>query len=136
MYINISFNAFSCYLQSLYSYLSLSTLSTTYIQSAIILFLSTNIRNNYVTIQSFIFQYCDSNIGLFSIPPCKVITLNPLCIFLVSVLCFFFIGFLSKFIALPTSCRSFSLLKAIAIRLPLLFANAFKSVKERQLLLS
>ena len=36
------------------------------------------------------------------------------------------------------SCRSFSLLKAkaIAIGLPLLFANAFKSVKERQLLLS
>ena len=33
-------------------------------------------------------------------------------------------------------CRSFSLLKAIAIRLPLLFANAFKSVKERQLLQS
>ena len=26
------------------------------------------------------FQYCDSNIGLFSIAPCKVITLNPLCI--------------------------------------------------------
>jgi len=23
------------------------------------------------------FQYCDSNIGLFSIAPCKVITLNP-----------------------------------------------------------
>ena len=29
------------------------------------------------------------------------------------------------------SCRYFSLLKAIAKRLPLLFANAFKSVKER-----
>ena len=26
------------------------------------------------------FQYCDSNIGLFSIAPCKVITLNPFCI--------------------------------------------------------
>ena len=24
------------------------------------------------------FQYCDTNIGLFSIDPCKVITLNPL----------------------------------------------------------
>ena len=23
------------------------------------------------------FQYCDTNIGLFSIAPCKVITLNP-----------------------------------------------------------
>ena len=26
------------------------------------------------------FQYCDSNIRLFSIAPCKVINLNPLCI--------------------------------------------------------
>ena len=26
------------------------------------------------------FQYCDSNIGLFSIASCKVITLNPFCI--------------------------------------------------------
>ena len=31
------------------------------------------------------------------------------------------------------SCRPFSLLKAIAKRLPLLFANAFKIIKERQL---
>ena len=51
------------------------------------------------------FQYCDRNIRLFSIAPCKVITHPYL-----------------------DSCRSFSLLKAIAIRLPLLFANAFKSV--------
>jgi hypothetical protein len=28
------------------------------------------------------FQYCDSNIGLFSIAPYKVITFNPLCILL------------------------------------------------------
>ena len=65
---------------------------------------------------------------------CKVITLNPLCAsFLVLVFCFFFNGFLSKVITLS---RSFSLLKALAIRLPLLIANAFKSVKERQLLLA
>ena len=38
------------------------------------------IRNNYGAIESFIVQYCDSNIGLFYIAPCKVITLNPLCI--------------------------------------------------------
>ena len=77
-------------------------------------------------------QYCDSNIGLFSIAPCKVITLNPLCIlFGISSLLLFDCS-LSKVIALPT----FSILKAIAKRLPLLFANAFKSVKERQLLLS
>ena len=47
-------------------------------------------------------QYCDSNIELFSIAPCKVITLNPLCILFVSVLRFFFDGLLSKVIALPT----------------------------------
>ena len=41
---------------------------------------TTKIRNNYGAIQSFIFQYCDSNIGLYSIAPSKVITLNPLCI--------------------------------------------------------
>ena len=49
-----------------------------------------------------LFQYCDSNIGLFSIATCKVITLNPFCILLVSVLCFFFDASLSKVIALPT----------------------------------
>ena len=42
------------------------------------------------------------NIGLLSIAPFSVITLNPLCIHLVSVLCFFFDSFLSKVIALPT----------------------------------
>ena len=66
--------------------------------------------------------------------------------FFVSVHCFFFDGSLSKVIALPTiaiswfknsdSCRSFSLLKAIAKILLLLFAHDSKSVKERQLLLS
>ena len=50
--------------------------------------------------------------------------------FLVSVLCFFLK--LSLFqLSHGDSCRSFSLLKAIAIRLQLLFATAFKSVKER-----
>ena len=48
------------------------------------------------------FQYCDSNIGLFIIASCKVITLNPLCILLVPVLCFFSDGSLSKAIALTT----------------------------------
>ena len=52
------------------------------------------IQNNYGATQSFIIQYYDSNIGLFFIAPCKVMTLNPLCILfnLVSVLCFFFDG--------------------------------------------
>ena len=83
-------------------------------------------RRLYVLpIQSFIFQYCDSNIWLFSIAPCKDITLNPFCILfgISSLLLFWWLSLWSY--------RSFSLLKAIAKRLPLLFANAFKSVKER-----
>ena len=46
-----------------------------------------------------------------------------LLILLLSVICVFFEGSHSKVIALPTI--------ALVIRLPLLFANAFKSVKER-----
>ena len=62
----------------------------------------------------FNFQYCDSNIELFSIAPCKVITLNLLCIlFCVIVLLLFWCLFLT--------------LNAIAKRLQLLFANDFKS---------
>ena len=49
------------------------------------------------------FQYCDSNIGLFSIAPCKVITLNPFCfLFGISSLLLFWWLSLSKVIALPT----------------------------------
>ena len=55
--------------------------------------------------------------------------------FLVSVLCFY-IDRSSLKLSLCDSCRSFLLLKAISKRLPLLFANASKNVKERQLLLS
>ena len=98
---------------------------------------TTKIRNNYATIQSLFFQYCDSNIGLFSIASFKFITLISLHPFWYQFFAFFD-GFLSKVIALPTIaiCRSFSLIKVIAIRrLPLLFANAFKIVKGRQLLL-
>ena len=51
--------------------------------------------------RKYYFQYCDSNIRLFSIAPC-FITLNRLCILQVSVLCFFFDGSLSKIITLPT----------------------------------
>ena len=63
---------------------------------------TTKIRNNYGAIQLFIFQYCDSNIGLFPIAPCKFITLNPLCILFCISSLLFFDGFLSKVIALPT----------------------------------
>ena len=78
------------------------------------------------------FQYCDSNIGLFSIAPCKVITLNSLCILfgISSLLLFWWLPFLSYRSSNyrdSDSCHSFLLLKAIAIILPLLFANAFKS---------
>ena len=52
--------------------------------------------------------------------------------FFVSVLCFFLDGSHSKVIALPNIAIAIVVaLKAIAIRLPLLFANAFKNVKER-----
>ena len=43
-------------------------------------------EKNMVPSNHSFFQYCDSNIGLFSIAPCKVITLNHFCILLVSVL--------------------------------------------------
>ena len=90
---------------------------------------TTKIPNNYGAIQSF-FQYCDSNIGLFFIAFCKVITPNPLCIlFGISS----FDGSLSKDVALLTIAIAIVVLKAIAKRLPLLFANAFKTAKERQL---
>ena len=62
------------------------------------------------------FQYCDSNIGLFSIAPCKGITLNPLCILLVSVLCLFFDGSLSKVIALPSIVITTTIADAIVGR--------------------
>ena len=50
------------------------------------------IRNNYGAIQLLFFRYCKSNIGLFSIAPCKDITLNLLCfIYGISSLFLFFI---------------------------------------------
>ena len=69
------------------------------------------------------FQYCDSNIGLFSIAPCRVITLNPLCILFgnTSLLLFWWLPFLSY--------HSFNSLKAIAIRLTLLFAMPLRAWK-------
>ena len=57
---------------------------------------TTKIQNNYVAIQSLI----------FSIAPCKVITLNPLCsLFGISSL-LLFDGSLSKVIALPTIAKA------------------------------
>ena len=72
------------------------------LQSAKILLLPQQFEIIMLSSNHLFFQYCDSNIGLFSIAPCKVITLNRLASFFVSVLCFFFNGSLSKVIALPT----------------------------------
>ena len=53
-----------------------------------------------------LFQYWDSNIGLFSIAPCAIIILNFLCfIFEISSL-LLFLTTLPKYIALPTIVRS------------------------------
>ena len=51
-----------------------------YIQSAKILLLPPKYEIIMVPSNHSFFQYCDSNIGFFSIAPCKVITLNPFCI--------------------------------------------------------
>ena len=111
------------------------------IQSAKILLLPPKYEIIMLPSNHSFFQNCDSNIGLFSIAPCKVINFNPFCIlFGTSSLLLFWWLFLYSYRSSnyrdSDSCRSFSLLKAIAKRLQLLFANAFKSVKERQLLLS
>ena len=77
------------------------------------------------------FQYCDSNIRLFSIVPCKIKALNIVnSSFLLHLIAF------STVIALPTISMAIALLflalRAIAKIFLLLFAIAFK--KERQLL--
>ena len=65
------------------------------------------------------FQYCDSNIGFSLLLLVKLSLLILFASFLVSLLCFFFDGSLSLKLSLlnyrdSDSCRSFSLLKAIA----------------------
>ena len=96
---------------------------------------TTKIRNNYGAIQSFYFPISLSQYWTFlycSIPLCILFGIS-------SLLLFWWLSFKSYRSSNyrdSDSCRSFSLLKAIAKRLPLLFANNFKSVKERQLLLS
>ena len=73
-----------------------------YVQSAKILLLPPKYEIIMVPSNHSFFQYCDSNIGLFSITHCKVITLNPLCILFVISSLLLFDCFLSKVIALPT----------------------------------
>ena len=106
------------------------------IQSAKILLLPPKYELIMLPSNHSFFQYCDSNIGLFYIAPCKVINFNPFCIlFAISSLLLFwwlFLSYRSSNYRDSDSCRSFSLLKAIAKRLQLLFANAFKSVNGEQ----
>ena len=52
----------------------------TIIQSEKILLLPLKYEIIMVPSNHSVLQYCDSNIGLFSIAPCKVITHNPFCI--------------------------------------------------------
>ena len=72
-----------------------------------------------VAIKLLIFQYCDINIGLFSI------------------LIYFWYQFFAFFLycSLYSYCSSL-LLKVIAINIPLLFVIAFEKEKERQLYIS
>ena len=51
-----------------------------YVQSAKILLLPPKYEIIMLPSNHSFFQYCDSNIGDFSIAACKVITINPLCI--------------------------------------------------------
>ena len=72
------------------------------LQSAKILLLPTKYEIIMLPSNHSNFQYCDSNIGLFSNALCKVITLNPLCILIRISSLHLFDGFLSEVIALPT----------------------------------
>ena len=100
--------------------------SVWFVQSAKILLLPPKYEIIMVLSNHSYFQYCDSNIKLIFIPPCKVITLNPLCSLfgISSLLLIWWLSFNYR-----DSFRSFSVLKAIAKRLSLLFANAFKERK-------
>ena len=71
-------------------------------------------------------QYCDSNIGFFSVAPCKVIAL--LC-FIYGISSLLLLLIASQVIVLPTIAiaRVVSLSRSFS-----LFANTFKSLIERQ----
>ena len=89
-------------------------------------------QNNYCACNHLSFQYCDSSIGLFSIAPCKDIVLNLLCfIFCIISLPLSSISLLYSYCSsnYSDSCRSFSIIKAIAINFSLLFTIAFKIEK-------
>ena len=81
-----------------------------YLQSTKILLLPPKYEIIMVPSYHSFFQYCDSNIGLFSIAPCKVITLYPLCI----LLC---IRYLLFFMALSLKLSLFKLSLSIVVAL-------------------
>ena len=96
-----------------------------YIQSAKILLLPPKYEIIMVPYNHSFFQYCDSNIRLFFFTPCKVITLNPLCIlFGISSLLLFYDSL--KLIAIVVALSSDSKKD---------YSYSFRSVKEQQLLL-
>ena len=85
---------------------------------------TTKIRNNYGAIQSFIFPILQQQYWTFLYCP-----LHPfLYQFFVSFLKALSLKYRSSYYRDSDSCCSFSILKAIAKRLLLLFANAYKSV--------
>ena len=88
----------------LYPVLALTHMKKCNIQSAKILMLPPKYKIIMLPSNHSFFQYCDSNIELFSIAPCKVITLNPLCsLFLYQFFASFFIAFFLKLSLLQLS---------------------------------
>ena len=122
------------------------------LQSTKILLLPSKCEIIFITLQKWkFFQYCDSNIGLFFIAPHLVIALPTLrqqklsllislyefCrLVMASFLYCFPYSYRSSNYCDSNSCRSFTLLQALAKSNSNLFAIAFKSEKERQLSLS
>ena len=84
------------------------------LQSAKILLLPPKYEIIMVPSNHSFFQYCDRNIGHFSIAPCKVITLNPLSILLcISSLLFFMALSLKLSLFHLSQQRQFSLFLAL-----------------------
>jgi hypothetical protein len=91
------------YIILLYIVICLTYHSIILLQLAKILLLPPKNEIIMVPYKHSFFQYCDSNIGLFSMLLVKLSLLILFASFLVSVLCFFFDGFHSKVIALSHS---------------------------------
>ena len=104
------------------------------VQSAKILLLPSKREIIFVTLWRFeFFQYCDRNIGLFSIAPHLVIALPTMSLVDLSMASFLYCfpySYRSSNYCDSNSCRSFTLLKALAKSNGNLFAIAFKGEKE------